>query len=69
MTGLGVSFALSAGSVVCFRGMNCLDNGLWARSSEVRDQNSLHKLETLTGKTVASPYFAANDFAFAYAKA
>ena len=26
-------------------------------------------LHTLTGKTVASPYFAADDFAFAYAKA
>ncbi len=25
--------------------------------------------ETITAKTVASPYFTANDFAFAYARA
>ncbi len=37
-----------------------------ARSSSV---DLLKNLQITTGKSVASPYFSANEFAFAYAKA
>jgi len=43
----------------------------WTDAIEPRSESPelSQKLETLTAKSVASPYFAANDFEFAYAKA
>ncbi len=49
--------------------MTGLDNDSTRLMREAELEYFLKLLQTLTGKSVASPYFTANDFAFAYAKA
>jgi hypothetical protein len=56
-------------SVARFSGMIGLDSRCIALRCLAELGYFLKLLQTITAKTVASPYFAANDFAFAYAKA
>ncbi len=46
-----------------------IDNEDTFRKRVVADPTCVKIWKTITAKTVASPYFTANDFAFAYAKA
>ncbi len=47
--------------------MTGLDNNCRKLMCEAELEYFFKLLQTLTGKSVASPYFAANDFDFAYA--